>query len=116
MSALEPTTNLTTTTPILPEQRRSAGCFSYPFLVSDAHIRKVPVLAITDSMASPLARNSSLYFVVRDAEVHRFRPLAAPTVLAQSLIIALGYYRDARIAQAAAVAGKPVRTKVRRKG
>ena len=31
MSALEPTTNLTTTTPILPEQRRSAGCFSYPY-------------------------------------------------------------------------------------
>ena len=30
MSALKPTTNLTTTTPILPEQRRSAGCFSYP--------------------------------------------------------------------------------------
>ena len=51
------------------------------------------MLAITDSMASPLARNSSLYFVVRDAEVHRFRPLAAPIVLAQSLIIALGYYR-----------------------
>ena len=74
------------------------------------------MLAITDSMASPLARNSSLYFVVRDAEVHRFRPLAAPIVPAQSLIIALGYYRDARIAQAAAVAGKPIRTKVRRKG
>ena len=69
-------------------------------VVSDAHIRNVPVLAITDSMASPLARNSSLYFVVRDAEVHRFRPLAPPIVLAQSLIIALGYYRDARIAQA----------------
>ena len=69
-------------------------------VVSDAHIRNVPVLAITDSMASPLARNSSLYFVVRDAEVHRFRPLAAPIVLAQSLIIALGYYRDARTAQA----------------
>ena len=85
-------------------------------VVSDAHIRKVPVLAITDSMASPLARNSSLYFVVRDAEVHRFRPLAAPIVLAQSLIIALGYYRDARIAQAAAGARKPVRTIVRRKG
>ena len=67
----------------------------------------VPVLAITDSMASPLARNSSLYFVVRDADVHRFRPLAAPIVLAQSLIIALGYYRDARIAQAAKGARKP---------
>ena len=43
-------------------------------VVSDAYIRKVTVLAITDSMASPLARNSSLYFEVRDAEVHRFRP------------------------------------------
>ena len=80
-------------------------------VVSDAHIRNVPVLAITDSMASPLARNSSLYFVVRDAEVHRFRPLAAPIVLAQSLIIALGYYRDARIAQAAKGARKPAREK-----
>ena len=80
-------------------------------VVSDAHIRKVPVLAVTDSMASPLARNSSLYFVVRDAEVHRFRPLTAPIVLAQSLIIALGYYRDARIEQTAAGAGKPVRAR-----
>ena len=75
-------------------------------VVSDAHIRKVPVLAITDSMTSPLARNSSLYFEVRDAEVHRFRPLAAPIVLAQSLIIALGYYRDARLARATPGAGK----------
>ena len=70
-------------------------------VVSDAHIRNIPVLAITDSMASPLARNSDLYFLLRDAEVHRFRPLAAPIVLAQSLIIALGYYRDARQALAA---------------
>ena len=85
-------------------------------VVSDAHIRKVPVLAVTDSMASPLARNSSLYFVVRDTEVHRFRPLAAPIVLAQSLIIALGYYRDARIAQTAARAGKPSKAKAGRSG
>ena len=85
-------------------------------VVSDAHIRKVPVLAVTDSMASSLARNSSLYFVVRDAEVHRFRPLAAPIVLAQSLIIALGYYRDTRIEQTAAGAGKPVRARARRQG
>ena len=85
-------------------------------VVSDAHIRKVPVLAVTDSMTSPLARNSSVYFVVRDAEVHRFRPLAAPIVLAQSLIIALGYFRDARIAQAAAGGTKPARAGARRKG
>lgn len=36
--------------------------------VSDAHIRKFPVLAITDSPARPLARDASLCFVVRDAE------------------------------------------------
>ena len=68
-------------------------------VVSDAHIRNVPILAITDSLTSPLARNSSLYFVLRDSKVHRFRPLAAPVVLAQSLVIALGYYRDMRLAQ-----------------
>ena len=84
-------------------------------VVSDAHIRKVPVLAITDSMTSPLARNSSLCFVVRDAEVHRFRPLAAPIVLAQSLIIALGYYRDARIEKTAALAAKPARTTLKKR-
>ena len=82
-------------------------------VVSDAHIRRVPVLAITDSMTSPLARNSSLYFEVRDAEVHRFRPLAAPIVLAQSLIIALGYFRDARLARVAAGARKPRQQRAR---
>ena len=30
ISALAPATNPTTITPILPQQRRSAGCFSYP--------------------------------------------------------------------------------------
>jgi len=85
-------------------------------IVSDAHIRKVPVLAITDSLTSPLARNSSLYFVVRDTRVHRFRPLAAPIVLAQSLIIALGYYRDARLEQATAEVRKPAGRRARRQG
>ena len=67
-------------------------------IVSQAHIRKIPVLALTDSAVSPLARKADLYFAVPDSEVHRFRPLAAQIVLAQSLILALGYYRDARIA------------------
>ncbi len=84
-------------------------------VVADAHIRKVPVLAITDSMTSPLARNSSLYFVVRDAEVHRFRPLAAPIALAQSLIIALGYYRDARLEQSGTGVRKRAKGRVRRR-
>ena len=65
---------------------------------------RYPVLAITDSLASLLARNSSLFFEVRDVEVHRFRPLVPPNVLAQTLIIAPGYYRDARLARAASEA------------
>ena len=75
--------------------------------VSDAYIRNVPVLAITDLMTSPLARNSSLCFIVRDAKVHRFRPLSGAIVLAQSLIIALGYYRDARFQKALSESEKP---------
>ena len=39
---------------------------------------------------------------------------AAPIVLAQSLIIALGYYRDARLEQAAAGVRKPARARARR--
>lgn len=83
--------------------------------ISDAHIRNVRVLAITDSLMSPLARNSTLCFVVRDTEVHRFRPLAAPIVLAQSLVIALGYYRDARIQQTTTGTTKPVTAESPRK-
>ena len=61
--------------------------------VSTAHARQVPVMAITDSMASPLARHSRVCFVIRDAEFHRFPSVAAHIVLAQSLVIALRYRR-----------------------
>ncbi|MCY3753571.1 MAG: MurR/RpiR family transcriptional regulator [Alphaproteobacteria bacterium] len=56
--------------------------------VSAAHNRGVPVLAITDSEVSRLARDSRLCFVLRDAEVHRIAPLAPHIVLVQSLVIA----------------------------
>jgi len=64
-------------------------------VVKDTHIRGIPILAITDRLTSPLAKNSTLCFPVDDADVHRFRPLAATMALAQTLIIALGYYHDA---------------------
>jgi len=65
-------------------------------VVKDTHIRGIPILAITDRLTSPLAKNSTLCFPVDDADVHRFRPLAATMALAQTLIIALGYYHDAK--------------------
>jgi|GEM_PF-4501159 len=57
--------------------------------VSEAHDRGVPVLAITDSEVNRLARDSTLCFVLRDADVHRIAPLAPHIVLVQSLVIAL---------------------------
>ena len=48
----------------------------------------------------------SLHFVVRDTGAHRFGRLTAPAVPPQSLIIALGYHCDARIARAAKGARK----------
>ena len=66
--------------------------------VAAAHARQIPVMSITDSLASPLARHSSVCFVIRDAQFYRFAPVAAHVVLAQSLVIALRYRmdRDAR--------------------
>ena len=62
--------------------------------VSEAHDRGVPVLAITDSEVNRLARDSTLCFVLRDADVHRIAPLAPHIVLVQSLVIALDALRD----------------------
>ena len=65
-------------------------------VVRDVHIRNIPILALTDVPTSPLAKHSELYFCVDDADIHRFRPIAGSMSLAQSLIIGLGYYKDAR--------------------
>ena len=63
--------------------------------VRDAHIRGVPTLTITDVAHSPLAKHGTVFFTVDDADIHRFRPIAGPISLVQSLIIALSYRRDA---------------------
>ena len=60
--------------------------------IDAARARNVPVLAITDSELGALARRSSVYFAIRDADIRPFPPLAAHIVLAQSLILALGQH------------------------
>ena len=62
--------------------------------VCTVHARRIPVIAITDSLASPLARHSSVCFVIHEAEFQRFSPVAAHVVLAQSLVIALRYRKE----------------------
>jgi DNA-binding MurR/RpiR family transcriptional regulator len=63
-------------------------------IVQDVHLRGVPVLTITDVPASPLARYSSLSFLVDEMDTHQFRPIAGAVCLVQTLMIALGAARD----------------------
>jgi DNA-binding MurR/RpiR family transcriptional regulator len=65
-------------------------------IVKDVHIRGIPVLAITDNLSSPLATYSRQSFCVRESDVQRFRPLTGSMVLAQTLILTLAYFRDAK--------------------
>jgi DNA-binding MurR/RpiR family transcriptional regulator len=53
--------------------------------------RGVPVLVITDSAVSPLARNASVAFDLGDASDRPFRSLVEPLCLAQSLVVSLGH-------------------------
>ena len=53
--------------------------------------RRIPVIAITDSDFSPLARESDTSFLIGDAIIQPIPPLGPYMVLAQSLIIARGH-------------------------
>ncbi|MHA1563890.1 MAG: MurR/RpiR family transcriptional regulator [Alphaproteobacteria bacterium] len=53
--------------------------------------RKIPIVAITDSQLSPLAKHADIYFVVPEGEYNFARSLAAPMCLAQALVICMGH-------------------------
>jgi DNA-binding MurR/RpiR family transcriptional regulator len=69
-------------------------------VVQDVFIREIPTLTITDTLSSPLTRYAHLYFTVNDSAVHRFRPLTASMALVQTLLIGLGYRKDAQRSKA----------------
>ncbi|OBA00785.1 MurR/RpiR family transcriptional regulator [Halomonas sp. G11] len=60
----------------------------------DAYQRGLPIVVITDSTLSPLARFADVVFVVSEAEVKSFRSLTASLCLTQTLAIALGVRQD----------------------
>ncbi|WP_028672050.1 MurR/RpiR family transcriptional regulator [Saccharospirillum impatiens] len=56
--------------------------------------RGVPIVVITDSKLSPLARLATVAFTLPDSEVHGFRSITPTLCLAQSLAIGLAYRLD----------------------
>jgi DNA-binding MurR/RpiR family transcriptional regulator len=58
-------------------------------IVEQAALRGVPVVAISDSTLSPLAKNARVLFAVPEHEYTFSRSLAAPMCLAQALCVAL---------------------------
>lgn len=62
--------------------------------VADSAARaRVPIIAMTDSPVSPLARLASLCLVVSEADTRGFRSLTANLCLAQTLVVALALRR-----------------------
>jgi len=62
--------------------------------VETAVAAKAKVLAITDSLISPLARGADQVLLVRDSEVRAFRSLSASICLAQTLVIGLAFENE----------------------
>jgi len=62
-------------------------------LVTQAARAHVPVIAITDSAFSPLARDAEIWFEVAEANFEGFRSLAATLALAMTLTVAVAEKR-----------------------
>jgi len=61
-------------------------------IAADCAKRGVPVLAITDSPLSPLARAGHVVLEIGDDAGRAFRSLVEPLCLAQSLVVSLGHH------------------------
>ncbi len=62
--------------------------------VEAANKSETPVLAITDSLISPIAKGAVLALQVRESEVRAFRSLSASICLAQTLVIGFAYEEE----------------------
>ena len=60
-------------------------------VVERAAGNRAPVIAISDSRLSPIARHAEVCFEIKDAEVRQFRSLTASMCLAQTLVISYAY-------------------------
>ncbi|MFM7655588.1 MAG: MurR/RpiR family transcriptional regulator, partial [Paracoccaceae bacterium] len=62
-------------------------------LVADARARNLPVVALTDHKASPLARMADPVLTVQEVDFGAFRSLSATLTMAIALAVAVGTAR-----------------------
>ncbi len=60
-------------------------------VIERAQTNSTPVIAISDSRLSAVARDADVCFEIKDAEVRQFRSLTASMCLAQTLVISYAY-------------------------
>lgn len=60
-------------------------------LAERAAAKGAPLIAISDSRLSPVAKKAEVCFEIKDAEVRQFRSLTASMCLAQTLVISYAY-------------------------
>ena len=60
-------------------------------VVERASKNGTPLIVISDSRLSPVAKDAEVCFEIKDAEVRQFRSLTATMCLAQTLVISYAY-------------------------
>ncbi len=58
-------------------------------VVRDAYVRGLPILGITDTEESPLARNATVSFLVDNQDGLQFRPISGAIGLVQAIIVSV---------------------------
>jgi DNA-binding MurR/RpiR family transcriptional regulator len=66
-------------------------------LAQEARARGLSVVALTDSLASPLARDAAAVLTVHEVDFGAFRSLSATLALAMALAVAVGSAREVQI-------------------
>jgi|SRR5690625_841130 len=74
-------------------------------LIDAASEKRCPVLSISDSLVSPVAKPATLVLQVREAEVRKFRSLSTSMCLAQALVISYAFAASAKAGKAHSGAG-----------
>lgn len=65
-------------------------------LIDAATAQHCPVLSISDSLVSPVAKPATLVLQVREAEIRKFRSLSTSMCLAQTLVIAYAFAKNGK--------------------